>query len=74
MKGVAFVEKSLPEFAEEMRSVTGARDGPQILIGERAIGGFDALGSLELKGELDTLVARVPLKSTQAQHLSTQTR
>jgi glutaredoxin 3 len=55
-KGIHFTEKTLPEHLDEMQRVTGAPDGPQILIGGRAIGGFDALGSLELRGELDRLV------------------
>jgi len=58
MKAVSFVEKdaALPEVAAEMLAVTGSSVAPQILIHGRCIGGFDALGSLELRGELDRLL------------------
>lgn len=71
MKDVAFVEKSVaqPSVAEEMQRVTGSSVPPQIVVHGRVIGGFDALGSLELRGELDRLLAGpVP------QHLSTPTK
>lgn len=61
-KNVRFTEKELPEYSEEMQRVTGASEGPQIVIGGRAIGSFDALGSLELKGELDRLLVAKPAR------------
>jgi glutaredoxin len=56
MKQIDFVEKQLPEYAEEMFRVTGSGVAPQIVINGRCIGGFDVLGSLELRGELDRLL------------------
>lgn len=67
MKGVAFVERKLPEHADEMLKATGSRAAPQIIVHGRPIGGFDQLGSLDLKGELDRL-----LSNRQSQSLSTQ--
>ena len=40
-----------------MMSKTGRRTVPQIYIDERHIGGFDDLRALDLKGELDPLLA-----------------
>ncbi len=56
MKNVDFIEKKLPEYAEEMFRVTGSGVAPQIVINGRCIGSFDVLGSLELRGELDRLL------------------
>lgn len=71
MKDVAFVEKNaaLLEVAAEMLAVTGSSLVPQIIIHGRCIGGFDVLGSLELRGELDRLLA-----VSESKHLSTQTK
>jgi glutaredoxin len=68
MKGVTFVERDVaqPAVAAEMVAVTGSSVAPQVVIHGHAIGGFEALGSLELRGELDALLAG-------PQHLSTQT-
>ncbi len=55
-KRVPYVEKLLPEHAEEMERLTGSKHAPQILIGGVHIGSYEQLGSLELKGELDALL------------------
>ena len=56
MKEVQYVEKRVPEYREEMERRTGSTRVPQVIIHGKAIGGFDQLGSLELKGELDALL------------------
>jgi len=43
---------------QEMVERTGRRTVPQILIGERHVGGFDELAALEDAGELDALLER----------------
>ena len=58
-KGVSFVEISLeehPELRAEMIKRSGRHTVPQIFIGERHVGGFDALYALERTGELDSLL------------------
>ncbi len=59
-KGVTQINKIRvdlqPELRLEMMSKTGRRTVPQIYIGERHIGGFDDLRTLDLKGELDVLL------------------
>ena len=42
---------------EEMKRRSGNRSVPQVFIGDRPIGGFDELYSLERSGELDKLIA-----------------
>jgi glutaredoxin 3 len=44
------------ELREEMQRLTGLRSVPQILIGDRAVGGFDDLYALDQAGELDRLL------------------
>ena len=60
-KGVTQINKIRvdlqPELRLEMMSKTGRRTVPQIYIDERHIGGFDDLRALDLKGELDPLLA-----------------
>lgn len=56
-KRVNYIEKVLPEFASELRSLCGTEQTPQIFINDVHIGSFDALGSLELRGELDRLLS-----------------
>jgi glutaredoxin len=58
MKGVTFVEKEVaaPGVVDEMLRVTGSSSTPQIVIHGTVVGGFEELGSLELKGELDRLL------------------
>lgn len=41
----------------EMMERSGRRTVPQIWIGERHVGGFDDLRALDMKGELDPLLA-----------------
>ncbi len=57
MKEVTFETRDVSHYADEMLIVTGNSIAPQIVINGRAIGNFEALGSLELKGELDRLLA-----------------
>ncbi len=65
MKGIAFVEKPLPLHYDEMKTVTGGAEGPQLVIDGKAIGGFDALGSMDLRGELDRLLMQKPGAGTE---------
>ncbi|MDR2874414.1 MAG: glutaredoxin 3 [Methylobacillus sp.] len=46
-----------PQRRDEMMQKSGRRTVPQIWIGERHVGGFDDLRALDLKGELDSLLA-----------------
>ena len=45
-----------PALREEMERLTGSRSVPQIMIGDRAIGGFDDLYALDKAGALDRLL------------------
>lgn len=59
-KGVAFQEIDVSGDSERrawLHQVTGLRTVPQIFIGDRPVGGFDALISLERQGKLDALLA-----------------
>ena len=60
-KGVTEIEKirvdMQPELRAEMMEKTGRRTVPQIYIGERHVGGFDDLRALDVRGELDPLLA-----------------
>ena len=44
-----------------LREATGQRTVPQIFIGDRSIGGYQELSSLDRSGELDALVAARPV-------------
>lgn len=59
-KGVTDIDKVRidlqPELRVEMMQKTGRRTVPQIYIGERHVGGFDDLRTLDLAGELDKLL------------------
>ncbi len=55
-KRIAFEERELPAHSQEMILRTGSSQVPQILINGISIGGFEELGSLELRGELDKLL------------------
>lgn len=44
---------------DEMIERTARRTVPQIFIGERHIGGYDELHALDVRGELDALLAGV---------------
>lgn len=46
-----------PQRRLEMMEKSGRRTVPQIWIGERHVGGFDDLRALDMKGELDPLLA-----------------
>lgn len=58
-KGVGYQEIDVTlrsDLRKEMISRSGRRTLPQIFIGERHIGGYDALAALEQSGELDVLL------------------
>lgn len=60
-KGVSYTELNLdttPGLREEMIQKTKRRTVPQIYIGAQHIGGFDDLRALDLKKELDPLLAK----------------
>jgi glutaredoxin 3 len=48
-----------PALREEMRARGGGRTVPQIFIGEKPIGGYDELSTLERDGQLDRLIQGV---------------
>ena len=48
------------EARAEMIERTGRRTVPQIFIGSRHIGGYEELRSLELSGELDSMLKESP--------------
>jgi len=60
-KGVREIEKIRvdlqPELRVAMMEKTGRRTVPQIYIGEKHVGGYDDLASLDQAGELDKLLA-----------------
>ena len=60
-KGVTAIDKIRvdlePERRAEMIEKTGRRTVPQIYIGERHVGGFEELSSLDRAGQLDELLA-----------------
>lgn len=60
-KGVTEIEKIRvdlqPEERVRMMEMTGRRTVPQIYIGERHVGGFDDLHALDMRGELEPLLA-----------------
>lgn len=59
-KGIAFEEVKLPMDDDaqwdELEAKTGYKTMPQIFIGEKFIGGYTDLASLDKKGDLDSLV------------------
>jgi len=60
-KGVSYTELNVdttPGLREEMMQRTNRRTVPKIYIGEQHIGGFDDLRALDLKKELDPLLAK----------------
>lgn len=61
-KGVEFEEIDVtddPELRERMVELAGGRRTvPEIFINGRIIGGYDELRALEMKGELDALLAQ----------------
>jgi len=50
-----FVDKN-PKEMNKMIEVTGLRSVPQIFIGDRHVGGYDAMVELDTQGELDSLL------------------
>jgi len=59
-KGVRFEDVLVSRDAErlaEMRARSGRDSVPQIFVGDRHVGGFDELSSLDKSGELDKLLA-----------------
>ena len=59
-KGLAYDEISLdgnPGFRATLFDLTGGSTVPQILIGDRPIGGYSELRQLERDGRLDELLA-----------------
>lgn len=59
-RGVTEIEKIRvdlqPELRDEMTRMTGRRTVPQIYIGERHVGGYDDLATLDKSGELVRLL------------------
>lgn len=55
-KRVAFEERPLPKHMSDMLQLTGSTEAPQIVINGVAVGGYEKLSSLELRGELDKLL------------------
>lgn len=60
-KGVREIEKIRVDLQPELRVVmmekTGRRTVPQIYIGDKYVGGYDDLASLDQAGELEKLLA-----------------
>ncbi|VWX51950.1 glutaredoxin 3 [Novosphingobium sp. 9U] len=59
-KGVSYEEFDVtmggPKKAEMLERVPGARTVPQVLVGGKALGGFDDISALDSQGQLDTLL------------------
>lgn len=59
-KGVRFEDIVVSKDADrlaEMQARSGRRSVPQIFVGDKHVGGFDELSSLDKSGELDKLLA-----------------
>lgn len=59
-KGVRFTDVLVHDDDEkraEMEALSGRKSVPQIFVGDRHIGGFDELYSLDQSGDLDKLLA-----------------
>ncbi|MCJ8278121.1 MAG: glutaredoxin 3, partial [Bdellovibrionales bacterium] len=59
-KGVEFEEimvDAKPELFVELKQKTGMMTVPQIFINDNLVGGYTELAELDLKGELDPLLA-----------------
>ena len=52
-----FVDKDEQE-KNKMFEITGRRTVPQIVIGERCVGGYDDIVELDMQGELDPLLGQ----------------
>jgi len=59
-KGVAYSEYDItmggPKRAEMIERVPGAMTVPQVLVDDRALGGFDDISALDRAGKLDPLL------------------
>ena len=59
-KGVKDIKKIMvdedPSYMEEMLKITGEKTVPQIFIGDKHIGGFEQLRSINNDGSLDKLI------------------
>ena len=58
-KGISYTEIDVTMDADKRRDMvarSGRKTVPQIFIGERHIGGFDDMASLDSQGELDALL------------------
>ena len=53
------VDQEPDRFDEMLEKAHGRRTVPQIFIGDTHVGGYDDLAALDLKGELDPLLATV---------------
>ncbi len=53
-----FIENNEQE-KKKMVEITGRRTVPQIIIGERCVGGYDDLVELDIQGELDSLLSSI---------------
>ncbi len=53
------VDQEPDRFQEMLNKSEGRRTVPQIFIGETHVGGYDDLAALDMKGELDPLLATV---------------
>ena len=61
-KGVRFEDVVVSRDADrlaEMEARSGRRSVPQIFVGDKHVGGFDELCSLDKSGELDKLLAEL---------------
>jgi GrxC family glutaredoxin len=59
-KGVDWIEidvELIEGAREEMQRLSGRNTVPQILVGDRALGGFDDINALDAAGELDAILA-----------------
>jgi len=53
------VDQEPDRFDEMLEKAYGRRTVPQIFIGDTHVGGYDDLAELDMKGELDLLLATV---------------
>jgi glutaredoxin 3 len=59
-RGVAYEDVNIetdPDFRRTLRDLTGGYTVPQIVVGEKPIGGFRELRALDASGELTDLLA-----------------
>jgi glutaredoxin 3 len=59
-RGIAFDDVNIetqPDFRQQLVDLTGGYTVPQIMIGEKPIGGFRELRALDASGELAELLA-----------------